>query len=668
MDRPVYEAIVRNDVATFLRLVQGNKSILEQRCATSGNTVLHLASRLGHYELVAKIVKFKPELVEAENQKLETPLHDVCRKNNPKILSLFLGTNPWAASKLNDMNQSALYVACSTGLPEMVKLLLNQRWLLDAEEDGVQVNSLQIAASRGHIDVIRMILKARPDFAQRTDKNGQSALHYACGQGHLTITKELLRLDTTLSQQYDNSGRTPLHLAAMNGKTAILNEFVSMAPNAFQAITGEGETVFHLSVRYNQHHSLMFLVQLLGDTPLLKHPDQNGNSILHLAALKGYSKIYEYLINRTKIDIFARNQDGLTALDILNGINHSSEDLDLRTIIVEGSDERSAQRSSISRIEGTDHQPEPFFESMQQRNAPDRAENLPSLGYPTEKTSPEYKVPLDENEVIQTREMREFNTKTNTSINPAKNEVERDSDIQGHNASELIKSSSKIRNNSSPNLDEQKVLSQRHREELTMLHKIRQSRQRDIHLEALQNARNTITVVAILIATVSFTAGVSPPGGLHKEGPGTRAFKIFTISNSIALFTSLCIVIVLVSIIPFQRKALMRLLVIAHKVTWVAVSFMATAFVAATWLILPPVRTDWTIEAILSISVAAWCLMLLFLTVQLGRQWLRKLKWRKEKGTRKEAATGIEVERQETQSDSSNSDVESSKFLGYHAY
>ncbi|KAK6912032.1 hypothetical protein RJ641_024125 [Dillenia turbinata] len=59
------------------------------------------------------------------------------------------------------------------------------------------------------------------------------------------------------------------------------------------------------------------------------------------------------------------------------------------------------------------------------------------------------------------------------------------------------------------------------------------------------------------------------------------------------------------SIIPFQRKALMRLLVIAHKLMWVAVSFMATAFVAATWLILPPVKTDWTIEAILPVSVAA---------------------------------------------------------------
>lgn len=71
----------------------------------------------------------------------------------------------------------------------------------------------------------------------------------------------------------------------------------------------------------------------------------------------------------------------------------------------------------------------------------------------------------------------------------------------------------------------------------------------------------------------------------------TTAFKVFTISNNIALFTSLCIVIVLVNVIPFQRKSLMRLLMVAHKAMWVAVAFTATAtataYVAGTKVIMP---------------------------------------------------------------------------------
>lgn len=67
----------------------------------------------------------------------------------------------------------------------------------------------------------------------------------------------------------------------------------------------------------------------------------------------------------------------------------------------------------------------------------------------------------------------------------------------------------------------------------------------------------------------------------------TTAFKVFTISNNIALFTSLCIVIVLVNVIPFLRKSLMRLLMVAHKAMWVAVAFTATAYVAGTKVIMP---------------------------------------------------------------------------------
>uniref|UniRef100_A0A2N9E6V1 PGG domain-containing protein n=1 Tax=Fagus sylvatica TaxID=28930 RepID=A0A2N9E6V1_FAGSY len=613
MDQRLFEAIAINDKNKFINLVRENERILEQRTDGSKSTVLHLASRFGHIELVVEILKLCPMVAE-ENIKLETPLHDACRRGHTEVLKLLLENDPWAACKLNADNQSAFFMACSHGHVDLVKLLLNQSWLVGLVDDGLDPTCLHVAASRGHTGVVQELLNVFPDLAWKVDENGYS----------------------------------PLHHASMKAKTAIFEVFEQMAPLSFHHLTRQGETVFHLTVKYKHYDAFVWLVGAFHNTDLFHHPDQFGNTLLHLAVSRGCSQIVEFLIDKTTVEINSQNYEGVTALGILD------------------------QAGSIDKF--------PHIKAMLERAGGINITTLRSKE--VERTTP---LNISEDSLRQirldnvsrlpiTNEFGDPRNKRNSEVNSPHHQIEETNKTQDDNTT---KPEPKKTTSSLMNLQQHKLISRRRKVELSKIYNDRRSRQHEIYREALQNARNTIILVAILIATVTFTAGINPPGGVCQQGPsignstvaGTTAFKVFTISNNLALFTSLCIVIVLVSIIPFQRKLLMRLLIVTHKVMWLAVSFMATAYVAATWLILPH-------------------------GVVLARHWLRKLKWRKDKGKKKGIVVPNEGKIQsqsakpdvklQIQSHSSNSDAEdenrsqsnsstnsnlsSSRGLGYHAY
>ncbi|XP_054782849.1 ankyrin repeat-containing protein At5g02620-like [Prosopis cineraria] len=639
MDQKLLDAIKKNDPPTFLRLIQENEAILHQRTDESLSTALHVACRHGNVEAVSEIVRLCPEMVDAENKNQDTPFHEACRKGNVQVLRLLLGVNAKGVMKLNSSGKSAFYEACSYGHLDMVNLLLNlPDDTVDPKEPSFDATCVHIAASRGHTDVVRELTNKWPYLVEVVDDEGNWPLHHACYRGHKEMVWMLLRRDQNVALQYNNNGYTPLHLAAMNGRVSILQDFVSCNAASFHYLTTEEETIFHLAVRYGHYNALVFLAQVSNGTNLLHCQDRYGNTVLHLAVTAGRHAIAEFLINKTNLDINTRNREGLTALDILEQAKDSLENRQLQAIFIRAGAKRS------------NHFPSPSLETPGTSNNSSLSPIASRLSQSRTHDTKSNELELHSYEMISFESVTPPEASKNTSprpqtLNRFENQIYKCDDFPPKIARKQKNQSRKQRKNATESHEMQK--------------------------EALLNARNTIILVAILISTVTFAAGVNPPGGVYQEGPmkgksmvgNLTAFKVFAIANNIALFTSLSIVIVLVSVIPFRRRTHMRLLVVAHKVMWVSVAFTATGYVAATWVILPHgVGLQWLSVVLIAVGGGSLGTVFIGLTMMLIEHCYRKSKWRKRR------SQGVEEGDAGSEKESQNSDVESAYFQGYHSF
>jgi hypothetical protein len=112
---------------------------------------------------------------------------------------------------------------------------------------------------------------------------------------------------------------------------------------------------------------------------------------------------------------------------------------------------------------------------------------------------------------------------------------------------------------------------------------------RKLHREGINNATNSVTVVAVLFATVAFAAIFTVPGGDRDSGVAVvvthASFNIFFTFNAIALFTSLAVVVVQITLVRGETKAERRVVEVINKLMWLASVCTSVAFMASSYIV-----------------------------------------------------------------------------------
>ncbi|MBA0780753.1 hypothetical protein Gotri_004816 [Gossypium trilobum] len=195
---------------------------------------------------------------------------------------------------------------------------------------------IEAAQTGDIINLLYELILNDPYVLERIDAVpfSHTPLHIAASAGHTEFMMEMIKLKPTFARKLNQAGFSPMHLALQNDRTkAVLRllrfdeGLVRVCPEAIADVTVRDETVFHLAVKNDMFEAFQVLVGWLirsrhesaerWEKELLSWVDIDGNTVLHIAAIKNRPQVVEVLLGHLRRDqINAKNLEGLTALDI----------------------------------------------------------------------------------------------------------------------------------------------------------------------------------------------------------------------------------------------------------------------------------------------------------------------------------------------------------------
>ncbi|KAF1516511.1 Espin, partial [Eudyptes sclateri] len=189
---------------------------LPQDTDNSGATILHLAARFGHHEVIDWLLRFGGSDPTAATDTGALPVHYAAAKGDFPSLRLLLGHCPSTLSAQTKTGATPLYLACQEGHLEIIQYLVQDCGADPHARAHDGMTPLHAAAQMGHNTVIVWLMSFTTVSLSERDAEGATAMHFAASRGHAKVLSWLLLHGGEITT--DGWGGTPLHDAAENGE------------------------------------------------------------------------------------------------------------------------------------------------------------------------------------------------------------------------------------------------------------------------------------------------------------------------------------------------------------------------------------------------------------------------------------------------------------------
>nr|CAB3498294.1 unnamed protein product [Digitaria exilis] len=262
MDPSLYKAATQGCVRTLRKLVVKDVKVLNSR-TPQGNTALHVAALYGHPSFARELLLVSEELLIAKNADGDTPLHLAARNNNGK------------AKVAEQM------------------IIRAQAWPDDLNADDTVLKSPLIT----------------------TNLKGNTPLHEAVLHRNNAVALRLLDADHKRAHDLNNRNESPLDMAAREGLVQVVRKIVNVPWVPTDFIQSVGGTALHQAVLGG--HTRVVEILLEKHPELLDLTDPDGNNALHYAAQKDKKReVVEMLLHKRTELAYKRNSQRQTPLHV----------------------------------------------------------------------------------------------------------------------------------------------------------------------------------------------------------------------------------------------------------------------------------------------------------------------------------------------------------------
>ncbi|KAL9340350.1 hypothetical protein Peur_066569 [Populus x canadensis] len=414
---------------------------------------------------------------------------------------------------------------------------------------------LHSAARAGNLGAVMEILTGTgeeelKELLEKQNQSGETALYVAAEYGYVDVVREMIKYyDLANAGIKARNGFDAFHVAAKQGDIEILRVLMEAHPELSMTVDLSNTTALHTAAAQGHIEIVNFLLD--AGSSLSTIDKSNGKTALHSAARNGHVEVVRALLTMepgiaTRID-----KKGQTALHM--AVKGQNIEVVEELIVADPSAiVKLLLRHSRTDVKAVNRTTETALDTAEKTGHPEIAVILQEHGVQSAKT-------------IQPPE-----------INPAR---------------ELKQTVSDVKHEVHHQLEHTRQTRKRVKGIAKRLNKM--------HVEGLNNAINSTTVVAVLIASVAFAAIYTVPGEYvddpNEIPPGQSLgeaniapkvpFIIFFIFDSTALFISLAVVVVQTSVVAIESKAKKKMMAVINKLMWIACTLVSVAFLALSFVV-----------------------------------------------------------------------------------